>query len=119
MSDDFLNLTIIRGDTVSITFTLTDENGDPVNLTGSTVYFTAKKQIDDDAADAKAVISKDVTSHSDPVNGETIINLTSSDTDIDLGIYFYDIQIKDSINNITSLPVKQLKVVEDVTRRIT
>ena len=114
-----INLTIIRGDTTNITLTLTDQDGDAIDLTGATVFFTAKPDFDNDILDAAAVITKEVTSHSDPTNGITVIPLTPSDTDITPGIYQYDVQVKDAGGSIFSLPARQLKVIEDVTRRTT
>lgn len=105
---------IIRGDTTAITFTLTG-----YDLTGSTVFFTAKPALTDDAADANAVITKEVTSHSDPTNGITIIDLDSTDTDVTPGTYYYDVQIKDSSGTITSIPARKLTIYADVTRRTT
>lgn len=114
-----INLTIIRGDTTNITLTLTDQDGDPIDLTGATVFFTAKPDFDNDVTDADAVITKEVSSHTDPTNGITVIPLTASDTDITPGIYHYDVQVKDTGGSIFSLPARQLKVIEDVTRRTT
>ena len=60
-----------------------------IDITGATIYFTAKSSIDD----TENVLQKVVTTHSDPVNGITAISLNSSDTDISAGEYVYDIQI--------------------------
>lgn len=110
-------LNFVRGDHVSLPITITDSDDTAVNLTGSTVFFTVKKQLED--VDASAVIQKDITAHSNPTAGETQIDLTSSDTDIDPGTYHWDLQIKDSLGNISSIHSEVLKVVDDVTKRIT
>ena len=112
-------LIIIRGDDVSINFTYKDSSGAAIDITGYTLFFTAKPDIDDDATDAEAVITKDVTSHSSPTDGESIITLTNSDTDIDIGQYLADIQVKDDSGNITSSGQFYLIVNGDITRRIT
>ncbi len=109
------DIEIVRGDTESITFTL-ERDGTPVNLTGTTVFFTAKSGLDD--VDASAAIAISVTSHSDPTNGITIIPLSSTNTDITPGEYFYDIQVKDGAT-ITSIPYRKLEILTDVTRRTT
>ena len=103
---------LIRGDTASITFSIPD-----VDLTDATVFFTAKPALTADADDASAVIEKEVISHTDPEAGETVIELTSEDTDVTPGTYFYDIQVKKSDDTIVSIPVRKLVVVADVTRR--
>ncbi len=103
---------LIRGDSYSLNFTVTG-----VDLTGSTVFFTVKEILDqDDAADAAAVIAVEVTDHSDPTNGVTVIPLTGTDTDVDPGLYYYDIQIKNG-STITSIPARKLRIWADVTRR--
>jgi hypothetical protein len=105
---------IIRGDTTSINFTVAG-----VDLTGATVFFTVKPELTDDSTDTNAVITKEVTSHSDPTAGETVIELDSTDTDVEPGVYYYDIQIKRASGTILSIPARKLKIWADVTRRTT
>lgn len=106
------DITLIRGDNSSINFTL-----EGVDLTGATVFFTAKSAIDDDATDSSAAIAVEVTDHTNPEAGETVIPLTSSDTDVTPGQYFYDIQVKKGDNTITSIRYRKLEVIADITRR--
>lgn len=108
------DLFIIRGDSASISFAMTG-----VDLTGATVFFTAKPALTDDAADTTAVITKEVTSHTDPTNGRTMIELDPTDTDVEPGIYFYDIQVKKASGAIVSIPARKLRIWADVTRRNT
>ena len=105
------DLFIIRGDTYSIGLRLSG-----LDLTGTTVFFTVKPELTDDAGDTTAVISVEVTDHDDPTNGHTIIPLSASDTEVDPGEYYYDIQVKDG-DTITSIPARKCKVYADVTRR--
>ena len=95
------NLTIKRGTTYPITVTFLDEAGAPIDLTGATVYFTAKSvESDIITDDASAVIEKDVTVHVDEAGnpsadeGITTILLTGTDTTVSPGNYFYDITVK-------------------------
>lgn len=113
-----VDLIIIRGDTSSINFSLAD-NGEPVDLTDATVYFTAKPALTDDATDSTAVIAVEVTSHTDPTNGKTVIPLTATNTNVTPGEYFYDIQVKAADGTITSIPTRKMRVDADVTRRTT
>lgn len=106
------DLFIIRGDSVAIDFTLPG-----VDLTGATVFFTAKPALTDDATDSSAVISVEVVSHTDPTAGVTVIPLTASDTSVTPGIYFYDIQIKKASGDIMSIPARKMRIWADVTRR--
>lgn len=102
---------LIRGDSTSIDITFSG-----VDLTGSTVFFTAKPALTDDAGDTTAVITVEVVSHTDATAGKTSIPLTATDTDVEPGTYYYDIQIKNG-TNITSIPARKLIVYADVTRR--
>ena len=77
-------------------FNLTDamlNSGDVIDLTGATVFFTVKRNLQD--TDAQALISKTITSHSSPSTGETSITFTSTDVDY-VGDFYYDVKIKDS-----------------------
>lgn len=105
---------IIRGDTASINLEVPE-----IDLTGCTVFFTAKAAFDDDVTDAAAVIAVETTSHTDPEAGETTINLSPADTTVTPGIYYYDIQVKDGSGNITSIAARKLQIFADVTRRTT
>lgn len=104
------DLNLIRGDSYSISVNLGRD------LTGATVFFTAKPALTNDTDDANAVIEKEVTVHDDAAAGQTTIALTPSDTDVEPGEYYYDIQVK-SGSDIVSTPVRKLKVYADVTRR--
>lgn len=96
----------------TITLTFAGEN-----LTGATVYFTAKTAYDNSITDSTAVILKDVTSHSDPTNGRTVITLTSTDTNIPAGEYVYDIKLKKASNVQMTVKVGELVILPAVTNR--
>lgn len=104
---------ITRGDTATIDFNLAG-----VDLTDSTVFFTAKSTISNSADDSDAVIEVEVTSHSDPENGTTVIPLSSTDTNVTPGVYYYDIQVVDSSGNVTSIPVRKMQIFGDITRDV-
>lgn len=109
------DITIIKGDDKNLVVTVTDDNGDAIDITGYTIFFTAKTNQDD--IDANAVISKDVTSHTSPSEGISTIALASSDTDVTAGRYWYDIQIKDTSGKITSTSPYTLTITQDITER--
>lgn len=114
------DLTIIRGDDTTIELTYQDADGNAIDLTGATVYFTVKSAFDDDDTDADAIISKDITSHADPTNGRSDIVLTDEDTDVALSEhYIADVQIKNAAGAITTSSIFSVEVTGDVTRRIT
>lgn len=103
-----------RGDSWSKSLTFSDANG-AVDITGWTIFFTLKESPSDD--DANALITKDVTSHTDPTNGTTAIELDPTDLDIESGRYHYDMQYKDSGGNVETFLKGQFTVLTDVTRR--
>jgi hypothetical protein len=108
---------VIRGDTRQINCTL-NANGNPVDITGWTAFFTVNAN-NDPITDAGAVIEKETTTHINPTEGETGFTLENSDTqNLVPGVYFYDIQFKDTDGNITSIPQAEFIVVADITRRI-
>jgi len=93
-----ITLEIKKGATESYEIQILDEDNSPIDITGWTIYFTAKVNITDEDEDAK--ISIDVTTHSDPTNGKTIIPFTSDDTDIDVGQYIFGISAKTNLDEI-------------------
>jgi hypothetical protein len=69
-----------------------DENDALINITGSEVYFMIKNKPSD--LDASAVVDKKITSLTSPMNGNTTIELTSTDTASLIGNYIYSVKIK-------------------------
>lgn len=113
---DTEKLTIIRGDSENITVTFKDNDDVAVNLTGKTVFFTVKKLEDiNEDDDASAIIKKEITTHSAPTSGETIIVLTTTDTDQAPGEYVYDLQIV-SGTTVISTEMSYLSILQDVTK---
>lgn len=104
-------LSITRGDTkqYNLTFTAGDE---PLDLEGYEIKFTVKGNLDD--PDSDAVISKLASVTSEP-NGEAVINLTSEDTDQNLGNYKYDIQLSND-STVKTVMKGTIDITYDVTR---
>lgn len=112
------DLTIKRGTTFPIEITITDADGDPVDLTGATIYFTAKAvESDIITDDASAVIEKDVTVHTDPTEGESLVTLSAADTTVTPNTYFYDITVKYA-SGVVNTPIEgKLKIDGKPTNR--
>jgi hypothetical protein len=112
-------LKITRGDDKSIAITFPTGT----DLTGCTVFFTVKAKTDlntVDAADNSAVVKAQTSSHSDPLNGRTVITLTHAATaSAAPGDYVYDIQLKDSAGHITTYGngPKPCRILADVGQR--
>lgn len=114
-----MGLTVIRGDTKTYNLTFKDSDGDPIDITGYTVFFTVKSKPDNQLDDASALISKTIENHTDPTNGVTQIALSPDDTNISSGNYLYDIQIKDAAGGIhtPSMYPDNFVIKADITRR--
>jgi hypothetical protein len=66
----------------------------PFDISGYILFFTVKKNLND--TDINAVIEKriDCPYNIDSQNGIVYLNLSTEDTNIDIGQYFYDIKIQ-------------------------
>jgi hypothetical protein len=110
------NLDILRGDDVFYRLVFTDSDGQPIDITGWKIYFTAKVKNTD--SDDDAVIKRDTSDpHEDPTQGIAIIHLTTTDTSITPGKYIYDIQIKKATLEIFTLMQGEFRVNQDITIR--
>lgn len=110
-------ITVYRENYKEINVTLT-QNSVPVNITGYTFYFTVRKQLlNEDSDDSDAIIKKDVTSHSDPVNGETKFVLQEIDTNITPKTYYYDVTFKDTSNKVRTVDVGYFIIEGNTTGR--
>ncbi len=90
------DLSIYEGEDKTWTVTITNSAGTTIDITGYTFLFVVKSRIDD--PDSDAIISKEITVHSDPTNGQTQITINSADTEDIHGKYFYDYQWLDSVS---------------------
>ena len=109
---------VIRGDSDDFTITFQDSNGNPIDITGYTVWFTVRSSMPSTSVsdDSDAVISVKNTTHSAPLFGESLISVSPDDTNIDPRTYYYDIQYKKPDGSIHSTGHYKYVVVKDVTR---
>lgn len=109
---------LTRGDSRTINVPYLSSSGTALDLTGATVFFTVNAT-DSPTDDTAAVISKTITSISNPTLGIATISLTNADTqNITPGEYYYDVQVKDAAGNVTSSKRDKFIIISDVTRRI-
>jgi hypothetical protein len=90
-----LNLQIVKKDTKTFTIRLT-RSGVAVDISGWYLYFTVKSDFNDD--DSSALISKNTLF---PTNAESqagigYLELSSSETNIAMGEYYYDMKFIDT-----------------------
>lgn len=107
-------ITIVRGDTHTIHMNF-KANGQPLDLTGTIVFFTVKQDLN--TPDSLAQIAKTISSFDDPESGEVDITLTEEDTDT-VGEYFYDIQLKQGPSGVVSSRRGKFIIEQDVTLRV-
>lgn len=110
-----MTLEIIRGDDEQFELTFTDIDGNPIDLTDGTVFFTVKESLSDD--DDSALITQEITTFAAPETGVARLVLDSDQTDIPEGRYFYDVQFKDSLGTISSTIRDKFYVKKDITLR--
>ena len=85
-----------------------------VDLTGATIYITAKAEYDDITADTNAPIKVDWTTHSDPTNGKTDVLIPNNQTELmAAGKYKWDARLKTSAGKV-STPVTGTLIIKPV-----
>jgi len=83
---------IARGDTDFLEIEVVDEEAEaPVDITGTVIYFTVKKSSSE--SDQEALIYKEISEHTDPINGKSRLDTLSTDTNLPIGRYLYDLVI--------------------------
>lgn len=101
---------LYAGEDTTWTVDVVQSDGTAMDLTGCTVYFTAKKTAQDADSDAYVAIAQ--TSHSDAENGETTLDIDLSGVGeriLSLGdTWTGDIWVKDSAGQI--IPQGLIKV---------
>jgi hypothetical protein len=105
------NISMVRGDSESLTVRLFDDNGDQVNIvSGDTVYFTVREAL----GDTVTIIQKVITGFLD---GEAIIEINPSDTDsLFFKTYVYDIQWTRADGQVkTIVPASNFTILAEVT----
>lgn len=125
----------IRGDSRLLVIPVYQADGQtPFDLTGCEVFITlnASQNPADDGTDVTAVLKKSVSSGFVDIYTSLTLNLAqasvpyiaqiqllNTDTQpLAPDVYFYDIQLKDSTGNITSLSQNTWSIISDITTRI-
>lgn len=108
---------VIRGDTVILDLQLLDENNNPVDLSFAQVVFTAKSDIN--KPDSQADIQVITTHHISPSQGKTRIKIPPSQTNnlIPYQVYYYDIQVSYSPDDIFTIYKGYFVCMPDITKR--
>jgi len=106
------NIVIDQGADFSTTITVTDDAGDPINLTGYTASGQIRKHYTSNTA-------YDITTTFDVPRTEGKITLTvprATTTNIEAGRYVYDVEITNAANTRSRLVEGIVTVTPEVTR---
>ena len=112
---EIIDLEVIRGDTKQFNITVRDSNSDLFDLTGYTMVFTAKSNVE--LSDDNAEITSTATI-SVPASGVGAFTLTPSDTAVGVKTYLYDIQISNGTDSVYTIAQGDFKVTQDITKGI-
>lgn len=107
---------VVKRDDTDFEITFTDVDGNIVDLTDCTVFFTVKENKHD--TDDQALIKKKITAFAVPTSGVALLQLTATDTNIPAKGYFFDIQLKNKAGKISSTISGRFIVSQDITIRI-
>jgi len=82
---------IYKGTSKTIPLSI-EKDGVPFNITGYTATLTVKEKFSD--TDANAIFIQEVTTHTDPSEGETAFTISiAQSSDFPAGTFYYQIQI--------------------------
>ena len=102
-----------RGDTVTFDIVIKDDDGNPIDISGSTIIFTMKNNMDD--ADP-GILQKIQTTHTNPTLGQSQIILSHTDTKALVpGSFFYDFQLTLDNGDVQTIDLNKVSVMADVT----
>jgi hypothetical protein len=112
-------LTVDRGTTFTIDIVY-KKNGIAATLVGATIRFTVKTtEYDATVNDSTALITKNVTSHTDAPNGLSLITINPVDTATLIpGKYKYDIKVAESGGAVYKIDEGTLKLDGSPTNRL-
>ena len=107
-------IVLTRGDSLVITHTVKDCNGEIVSIEGSIPYFTVSTT-KDRTSDENVEIQKEgiIT---DATGGKCTFTLLPIDTDLPSGTYYFDIEIKFSTTDVRTSMDGTFTIINDVTK---
>ena len=112
-------ITVVRGTDFTIPLEFKTAEGQALDLTGCTVYLTAKRKWDNDDTDGAAAFKKDTSIHTDPLAGKTEIAGVPGDTlNSKPDRYEYDIELRDTAGRVTSFGKGVFTLQGEMTRRV-
>lgn len=113
------NFTVDRGTTFTIDI-IYKKNGVAATLVGATIRFTVKTvEYDTNVTDSTAVITKNITSHTNAAAGLSLITIDPTDTStLTPGKYNYDIKVAEAGGAIYKIDEGTIKLDGSPTNRL-
>ncbi len=116
------NLSLPRGDHRIYDLEVEDENGNPVSLAGSTLWFTVKQRESQSDAESEFQLTSanpaQINPYS-PAEGKAYIYVENLHTqDLDVIPYVYDVQLKTAAGKPYTVVKGNFTIVGDVTRAV-
>jgi hypothetical protein len=99
---------VFKGDSQRIDLQFENDDKSVLNLSGCTIYFTAKRSFLE--PDTEAIISISNSVHDNAVSGLSHINLSPTNTNQCPGVYACSFQLKDASSGITTFNTEQLSI---------
>lgn len=93
-------------------FTFLDKDGEAIDLTDYIATFIVKKEIND--LDNQAYIEKEITEFPFGDQGILSLSLTREDTEIPVGDYYFEIQLRTTDDKIISTEIGRFLVSPDL-----
>ena len=106
-------LTIYRGDTPTISVTVTEEN-----VAFDLMDWVAKLTVKGDIKSTETLLEKEIDPIPNPETGIVVFDLTSAETDLPIGEHYYDIEISTKTEPIKrhTVACEKIKVLQDVNQ---
>lgn len=115
MARDRYALTIRRGDSYPIPFTLVDPaTGAPLDLTDCAVVLTVSAEAEPEDDTAQVCQAEGVLAD-DPTTGQVSFTPTPTDTATP-GEYFYDVQVTDAAGHVRTPITSTVTILQDITK---
>lgn len=103
-----------RGDTYSLTITLKDSDGDPIDITGGS--FTLTVDTLENPEDATTLDFSSSGTITNAAGGEVRFDFTAGNADQTPGVYYYDIQYVDAAAAVRTVLKGKWFVSQDITK---
>jgi len=105
-----LDITCRKGDTFTLTLNFKDSSGTAINLTTYTFKLDVK-----DATNDSDIIADNVFNYTGGSDGQLVISATSSEMNVNSGVYIYDLQTLSGSGTVTTWLYGTFTINDDVT----